>query len=158
MRRGRVALEAFRTYRNDTVPAANRAEARQRLMDNMEYFGYGYLPSPERLVPPVGLTYWAFRVMVGGGMFLLAVLAVLLWAERRGRLEAWRWLLHLGLWSIAVVYVAGQQAGSWPKWAVSRRAIHGFVGLSKPPFRSLTPLPCRLRSSFSSPCHRSACG
>lgn len=61
--------------------------------------------------------------MVGGGMFLLAVLALVLWAERRGRLEQWRWLLHLGLWSIAVVYVAGQagwivaEVGRQP-WAI----------------------------------------
>lgn len=123
MRRGRLALDAFRTYRSDTAAPANRAEARQVLMNNMEHFGYGYLSSAERLVPPVGLTYWAFRVMVGGGMFLLAVLALVLWAERRGRLEQWRWLLHLGLWSIAVVYVAGQagwivaEVGRQP-WAI----------------------------------------
>lgn len=123
MRRGRLALDAFRIYRSDTAAPANRAEARQVLMNNMEHFGYGYLSSAERLVPPVGLTYWAFRVMVGGGMFLLAVLALVLWAERRGRLEQWRWLLHLGLWSIAVVYVAGQagwivaEVGRQP-WAI----------------------------------------
>ena len=123
IRRGRVALDAFRTFRADTTAPAAKAEARQRLMDHMPYFGYGYLSSPERLVPPVGLTYWAFRVMVGGGMFLLVVLAALLFFERRGTLGRRRWLLHAGLWSIPVVYAAGQagwivaEVGRQP-WAI----------------------------------------
>ena len=123
IRRGRVALDAFRTFRADTTTPAAKAEARQRLMDHMPYFGYGYLSSPERLVPPVGLTYWAFRVMVGGGMFLLVVLAALLFFERRGTLGRRRWLLHAGLWSIPVVYAAGQagwivaEVGRQP-WAI----------------------------------------
>lgn len=123
IRRGRVALDAFRTFRADTTASAAKAEARQRLMDHMPYFGYGYLSSPERLVPPVGLTYWAFRVMVGGGMFLLVVLAALLFFERRGTLGRRRWLLHAGLWSIPVVYAAGQagwivaEVGRQP-WAI----------------------------------------
>lgn len=127
IRLGRVALDAFRTYRSDTVSPAVRAEARQQLMDNMEYFGYGYLASSERLVPPVDLTYWSFRVMVGGGLFLLGVLALLLWAERRGTLEQWRWLLHVGLWSIAVVYLAGQ--AGWIMTEVGRQpwAIQGLL-------------------------------
>ena len=127
IRRGRLALDAFRTYRSDTVAPANRAEARQVLMENMEHFGYGYLSTPERLVPSVGITYWAFRVMVGGGMFLLVVLVVLLWAERRGRIDRWRWLLHLGLWSIAVVYLSGQ--AGWIVAEVGRQpwAIQGLL-------------------------------
>ena len=123
---GNMALEAFRIYRDDSVTPAERAEARQVLMDNMEYFGYGYLSSPERLVPPVGLTYWAFRVMVGGGIFLFALLIALLWADRRGALEQWRWLLHVGLWSIAVVYLASQ--AGWIVAEVGRQpwAIQGL--------------------------------
>ena len=123
IRRGNMTLEAFRVYRADSVMPANRAEARQVLMENMEYFGYGYLSSPERLVPPVDLTYWAFRVMVGGGFFLFVLLVALLWADRRDALERWRWLLHVGLWSIAVVYLAGQagwivaEVGRQP-WAI----------------------------------------
>ncbi len=123
MRRGRLALDAFRTFRADTTTLADKAEARQTLMDNMSCFGYGYLSSPERLVPPVELTYWSFRVMVGGGLFLLLVLAALLWSERKGTLEVKRWLLHAGLWSIPVVYLAGQagwivaEVGRQP-WAI----------------------------------------
>ena len=71
--RGRRAIEAFGEYRklsgSDPVAAA---QARKVLDENIDYFGYGYIDSPQELVPPVGLVYWAFRVMVGlGGALLL---------------------------------------------------------------------------------------
>lgn len=107
--RGRVALEAFATYRElkDSDPEA-AAAARATLDDNIEYFGYGYIDSKEELVPPVSLVYWAFRAMVGIGGFLLLMMAFVLWSERRQRLENMRWLLWVALLSIPLVYLAGQ--------------------------------------------------
>lgn len=107
--RGRVALEAFATYRElkDSDPEA-AAAARATLDENIEYFGYGYIDSKEELVPPVSLVYWAFRAMVGIGGFLLLMMAFVLWSERRQRLENMRWLLWVALLSIPLVYLAGQ--------------------------------------------------
>lgn len=106
---GKLALEAFRNYRElrDSDPEA-AAEARKVLDENIEYFGYGYLDSKEELVPPVPLVYWAFRVMVGLGGFLLLLMVVVFWAERRRRLIDMRWLLWVALFSIPLVYFAGQ--------------------------------------------------
>ena len=109
MARGKLALEAFSDYRElkDTDPAA-AAEARATLDQNIEYFGYGYIESRDELVPPVPLIYWAFRVMVGLGGFLLMLMFFVLWAERRRRIENMRWLLWVALLSIPLVYIAGQ--------------------------------------------------
>ncbi len=109
MERGKLALQAFEEYRalRDSDPEA-AAVARQTLKENMEYFGYGYIESKEELVPPVTLVYWAFRVMVGLGCFLLLLMFVTLWAERRKRLANMRWLLWTALLSIPLVYLAGQ--------------------------------------------------
>ena len=109
MARGKMALQAFEDYRalRDTDPEA-AAVARQTLEENMEYFGYGYIESKEELVPPVTLVYWAFRVMVGLGCFLLLLMFITLWAERRKRLANMRWLLWTALLSIPLVYFAGQ--------------------------------------------------
>ena len=74
----------------------------------MDYFGYGYMDSPEELIPNVPLVYWSFRVMVGLGCFLLALMVVVLWAERKGKLEHMTWLQRVALWSIPLVYLAGQ--------------------------------------------------
>lgn len=109
MERGKIAIEAFGEYRDskDSNPE-EAAVAREVLEENMEYFGYGYIDSREELVPPVGLVYWAFRVMVGFGSALLLLMIVVLWAERRGRLEKMRWLMWAALLSIPLVYLAGQ--------------------------------------------------
>ena len=84
------------------------AAAREVLDANIDYFGYGYIDSRDELVPPVDLIYWAFRVMVGLGGALLLLMFVVLWAERRKRLEDMRWLLWIALLSIPLVYIAGQ--------------------------------------------------
>ncbi|MBP3290650.1 MAG: cytochrome ubiquinol oxidase subunit I [Alistipes sp.] len=109
MERGKTAIESFSAYRTlkDSDPAA-AAMARQRLDENIEYFGYGYINSKEELIPPVPLIYWAFRVMVGLGGFLLLLMAVVLWLERRKRLADMRLVQWVALLSIPLVYLAGQ--------------------------------------------------
>ncbi len=107
--RGKRAIEAFGEYRalSDSDPAA-AAEARAVLDDNIDYFGYGYIDSREELVPPVGLVYWAFRVMVGLGGALLLLMGVVLWANYKKRLASMTWLQWAALLSIPLVYIAGQ--------------------------------------------------
>ena len=109
MERGKIALQAFEEYRTlrDSDPET-AAVARQTLEENMDYFGYGYIDSKEELVPPVTLIYWAFRVMIGLGSFLLLLMCIVLWAERRKRLMNMRWILWVALLSIPLVYLAGQ--------------------------------------------------
>ena len=107
--RGKRAIAAFGEYRalKDSDPEA-AAIARATMEENMEYFGYGYIDSREELMPPVPLVYWAFRVMVGFGGALLLLMFVVLWAERRGRMEQMRWLQWVAVLSIPFVYLAGQ--------------------------------------------------
>ena len=107
--RGKRAIAAFGEYRalsgSDLVGAA---EARKVLDENIDYFGYGYIDSPQELVPPVGLVYWAFRIMVGLGGALLLLMCVVLWAVYKKRLASMSWLQWAALLSIPLVYIAGQ--------------------------------------------------
>ena len=109
MAKGKVALDAFKQYRQlkDTDPT-QAAEARKVLEENVDYFGYGYIESADELVPNVPLVYWSFRVMVGLGGFLLFLMILVLWAERKGKMSKWTWLQWVALCSIPLVYLAGQ--------------------------------------------------
>lgn len=107
--RGKVAIEAFKEYRTlKDIDSLGAIQARNLLESNMVYFGYGYINSQEELVPPVTLIYWSFRVMVGLGGFLLLLMVVILWAERKKVLANMKWLLWVALFSIPLVYIAGQ--------------------------------------------------
>lgn len=122
--KGKLALEAFKEYRQlrktDPVKAA---EARKILNENVDYFGYGYIDSPKELVPNVPLIYWSFRIMIGLGCFLLALMVFTLWAEWKGKLKDMTWLQWVALCSIPLVYLAGQagwivaEAGRQP-WVI----------------------------------------
>ena len=129
--RGRTAIEAFSTYRalKESDPAA-AAIARQTLDENIDYFGYGYINSKEELVPPVPLVYWAFRIMVGLGGFLLLLMVVVLWLERRRRLADTHLVQWVALLSIPLVYIAGQ--AGWIVAEVGRQpwVIEGLLPVS----------------------------
>lgn len=128
MARGKTAIDAFREYRAlKTTDTAAAMEARKVLEENIAYFGYGYIDSRDELVPPVTLIYWAFRIMVGLGGFLLLLMMVVLWAERRNRLAGMKWLLRTAVLSIPLVYLAGQ--AGWVVAEVGRQpwVIEGLL-------------------------------
>lgn len=128
MARGDTALSAFRTYREAKGSDPElAAAARATLMENAGYFGYGYISSEEELVPPVGLVYWAFRVMVGLGCFLLLVMILAFYYVRRETLEKNRWFLWICVLSIPLVYLSGQVG--WIVAEVGRQpwAIQGLL-------------------------------
>ena len=109
MARGKCAIDAFREYRMLKADNPEGAAAARAVLDeNIDYFGYGYIDSREELVPPTGLVYWAFRVMVGLGGALLLLMGAVLWAEYKKRLATMSWLQWAALLSIPLVYIAGQ--------------------------------------------------
>ena len=87
------------------------------------YFGYGFLNSPEDIVPNIPLVFWSFRVMVLFGFYFVALFAIVLWSVYRDTLGKRRWLLWLMLLSIPLPYLAGQagwvvaEVGRQP-WAI----------------------------------------
>ncbi len=109
MQMGKEAIAALGTYRQakGTNPELAR-EALQTLEANVKYMGYGYLEKPEDVVPPVGIVYWAFRVMIGLGMFLALLMLLAMWYAYKDKLPKMNWLLWTALLSIPLVYICGQ--------------------------------------------------
>ncbi len=85
------------------------AIAKDDIDANYAYFGYGFLDTPSQAVPPVGMTFYAFRIMVaaGGFLLLLFVLVALLWWKRPQTLQK-GWMCLLGMLSVPVVWVCSQ--------------------------------------------------
>ena len=119
--RGRIAIQELAVYRDakqrgDTAAMqrvmakfdAQTAEGRAFLDSYYRYFGYGYLSSPQETVPDVPLVFYSFRVMVGAGVYFIALFAVLLVLLYRRSIDQYRWLLWVTVWSIPVAYIASQ--------------------------------------------------
>ena len=107
--RGRTALDALARYRalRESDPAA-AAQARDILDANVQYMGYGHLEKPEDVIPPVGVVFWAFRLMIGLGMLMLLVLLLSVWFAWKKKIDGMRWLLWTAIVCIPLVYLCGQ--------------------------------------------------
>ena len=109
MEMGRRALDALATYRANRESDPEAAAAAREVLDaNVQYMGYGHLEKPEDVVPPVGVVFWAFRLMVGLGMLLALVLLLCAWFTWKEKIGGQRWLLWTALWCIPLVYICGQ--------------------------------------------------
>lgn len=110
MNRGKMAITALANYRKAKQEGdeAGMQQARAVLDEQMPYFGYGYIKEPADVVPNVGLLFWAFRVMVGTGMYFIAFFALILFLCARKRMEDFSWIGWVAMWSIPLAYVASQ--------------------------------------------------
>ena len=95
---------------------AAKAEAQQRLDKDYEFFGYGYFKDVKEAIPPVGLTFTMFRVMVILGSFFLLYLAVYLFLAYKGKnyLDRAKWLQWVGIITMPLIWLVSE-AG----WAVA---------------------------------------
>ena len=104
MARGRHAIVALQQYR----AGKQTPEVKQTLRDDMKYFGYGYVKSPDQVVPNIPINFWAFRIMVGLGMlFILYFLFAghITWHKNIAD-DKWRWLCRAGIALVPLAYVA----------------------------------------------------
>jgi len=134
--RGRVAIGELARYRTaretgdraviDEVTAEfdpATPEGEKFLREYFAYFGYGYLDSPEQLIPDVPLLFCSFRIMVGAGCLFILLLALVWWFNRRQMLEHKRWLLRAAIFAVPLSYLASQagwivtEVGRQP-WAI----------------------------------------
>ena len=57
-------------------------------------------------IPTVAPLFWAFRLMVAAGMYLILFFAVAFWLASRGRLESRPAFLKIAVWSLPVPWLA----------------------------------------------------
>lgn len=108
--RGKQAIQALADYR--TAKKENNETAAQeykaKLKENYPYFGYGYLDTPEQLIPNIPMVFWAFHIMVYIGGFFVVFFAVLWFFSYKKKLENTKWLLWLSILSIPLAHICSQ--------------------------------------------------
>ncbi len=114
---GKKAQEALRVYGNARQAGDSAAmnAALRDLKENYRFFGYGYFKSVDEAIPPVGLTFVMFRIMVFlGSYFLLFFIVVLILAYKSTLLQRKASLQWIAMISVPFMWLCSQ-AG----WAVA---------------------------------------
>ncbi len=125
--RGYVAQQTLRAFK-DAKKSNNTAEYdklkakfedKEWLNTYMKYFGYGtyYDSDPQilqanirKLVPSVSISFHSFHIMVAIGSFFILLFIVFIYLTMKNKIENYRWILWVALWSILLAYIA-QQTG-----------------------------------------------
>lgn len=144
-------IEAYRYLQILKLPEGNTPENREKFEKYRDYLGYGLLlkkytkevvnATPEQIklaakgtIPHVAPIFWSFRVMVGLGFWMLALLVTAFYLNIKSKLLENRWLLHWALWSIPVPWIAIEcgwfvaESGRQP-WAIGE-VLPTFLGVS----------------------------
>lgn len=117
IQRGKLAQAALRSYddamqRGDSV-AMNKSKA--ELAENFQFFGYGYFNDVSEAIPPIGVTFWMFRIMVIlGSYFLLFYIVVLFMVYKTTILQRAAWMQWIAIISVPLMWLCSE-AG----WAVA---------------------------------------
>ena len=108
---GKKARVAIADY-NKALKADDKAalaDAKARINENYKYFGYGFLDDAQAAVPPVGMSFYAFHIMVIlGGYLLLFFVIVLALMYKRPALMEHKWICILGVLTIPAVWICSQ--------------------------------------------------
>lgn len=90
-----------------------------------EVKGLNEVPPADR--PPVLPVFWAFRIMVGMGIVMLAIAAWSLWLRWRGRMYDHRWLLRACVAAIPAGFIA--TVSGWVTAEVGRQpfTVYGLL-------------------------------
>jgi cytochrome d ubiquinol oxidase subunit I len=108
--KGKIALELLSQYKT-AQKEKNETRAKMALanfQNYKRYIGYGYLVKAEDSVPPIGLTFYSFHVMLALGFLLPIIFLFFLYHTYSDTISQKKWLLRLGLFSLFLGYIASQ--------------------------------------------------
>jgi cytochrome d ubiquinol oxidase subunit I len=82
---------------------------------------------PGNYVPPVAISYWTFRIMIGAGLVMLLLVVVLLSAIFRNKLEFKPLTLKIIMWAIALPYLANTTGWIFTEMARQPWIVFGLM-------------------------------
>ncbi len=116
MAKGKIAIAQLDAYKKlkRAGDETGAAAALSIFNNNKDYLGYGFLTRPEEAVPPVGLSFNAFHIMVVLGTIFPLVFLAFLYFSYKDTLVEQKWLLGGGT-IMFFLGLAAHQAG----WVVA---------------------------------------
>lgn len=119
--RGKIAIQTLKDYKDaqkqgDVEKSAglrkkfnpNTPEGKEFRDNYFRYFGYGYLNSPEDIIPNIPLTFYSFHIMVALGFFFILFFALMLWFVMKNTIESRKFWLRLALFTMPLAFIASQ--------------------------------------------------
>ena len=111
-----AAMQRLRVDRNDSV-ARSEFEAHKRDLgyalllkrvagDPAQATSADIAKAAASTIPNVPVLFWAFRIMVGCGLWFIALFAYSFWLSARHQLDRHRWYLKAALWSLPLPWLA----------------------------------------------------
>jgi cytochrome d ubiquinol oxidase subunit I len=110
MERGKLAISALKEYK-EAKKAGNQAladSAKTALDANFNHFGYGFLKDEHEAIPPIKLTFYSFRFMVGLGFLFVLLFIISLWLVLKNKTENKKWFYRFAIIMVPLAYLATQ--------------------------------------------------
>jgi cytochrome d ubiquinol oxidase subunit I len=110
MERGKLAISALKEYK-EAKKAGNQAladSAKTALDANFNHFGYGFLKDEHEAIPPIKLTFYSFRFMVGLGFLFVLLFIISLWLVLKNKTENKKWFYRSAIIMVPLAYLATQ--------------------------------------------------
>jgi cytochrome bd ubiquinol oxidase subunit I len=106
--KGKIAIAALKTFKeakdqNNTIVADS---ARKVFDSNYSYLGYGYLNSPESIIPNVPMTFYSFHIMVSLGFYFILLFILILFFLISSQITSRRFWLRLCIWSFPLAFIS----------------------------------------------------
>jgi len=122
---GKIALKELARYKfaKKQGDETTAAQALARFTPVQADMGYGHLAKPSDAVPPVGLTFYSFHIMVILGTLFPLLFLLVLYHLARGSIEYVPWLNTANIFALFLGYIAGMagwvvaEVGRQP-WAI----------------------------------------
>jgi cytochrome d ubiquinol oxidase subunit I len=100
---------------------AKMDSTRNVIEKNFKYFGYGYFNDAKEAIPPVGITFYSFHIMVAAGMYFLLfyIVILILIYKNESILTDKKWLQWVMILTIPVVWICSE--AGWVTAEVGRQ-------------------------------------
>ncbi len=110
MARGKAAISGLKEFKEAKAEGDEAAAlvAHQKIKDNYDYFGYGYIEDKAQLVPSVPMVFYSFHIMVLLGSALMLLFIVAWYLNHRDQMDRYKLILRGAVAAIPAAYIVSQ--------------------------------------------------